>query len=367
MNKEAEKPLSYAGTGPAYSYLSTLNPISGVTGGGDRFPEWIARMFPGNPQAAHMTFKLGALGLLTAGVVGSARMIKHFNNMADLAEKDNPAGKLHSQLSTTFEVPMSPGDAHKGSEKDKTVNKAKQWIRQRVGQVVDTAKSDVSAVTGLFTGKTAAINVIEDPNRGIEYTPKSLSMGNAISMAAPLGVMLLAAGAGYKLADNIAGARRNRLLDEAIKRKADATKALMKTRARIPKGLATEKDIKNTHDIISSDDIFLKQGSTPLTQKVVSAAGLLGIAMMSATALGSYKYFSASNPNNIKYKALKKGLSEYAKQRTNLAPISVIPTDSDAFFKEIDGPAATAAPKATPRSLPQFDPSTLNNPISVSL
>ena len=42
MNKEANEPLKYAGTGPAYSYLSTLNPLSGVTGGGDRFPEWMA-------------------------------------------------------------------------------------------------------------------------------------------------------------------------------------------------------------------------------------------------------------------------------------------------------------------------------------
>lgn len=364
MNKEAKEPLNYAGTGPAYSYLSTLNPLSGVTGGGDRFPEWAARMFPGNPQAAHMAFKLGALGLLTAGVVGSARMIKHFNTMADLAEKDNPAGKLHSQLSTTFEVPMKPEEpkaqksfpAVAADFGNQAVNKAKSWLKDK-GVLRGDKKQN----------KEAAINVIEDPNRGIEYTPKSLSMGNALSMAAPLGVMLLAAGAGYKLADDIAGARRNRLLNEAIKRKTDATKSLMTIRARIPKGLATEKDIEKTHDVISSDDIFLKQGSTPLTQKVVSAAGLLGIAMLSATALGSYKYFSSSNPNNIKYKALKKGLAEYAKQRTNMAPISVIPTDSDAFFKEIDGPAATTAPKTSPRSLPQFDPSTLNNPISVSL
>lgn len=363
MNKEANEPLKYAGTGPAYSYLSTLNPLSGVTGGGDRFPEWMAKIFPGNPEVAHMTFKLGALGLLTAGLVGGARMVKHLDRVADMVEQDNPAGKLHSQLSTTFEVPMAPGEM-KSQKPLPTVEELgagavtdfKNWVKRNAGK-----KSRKSQQ------KRAKIDVVTNPERGIEFTPKSWSMGNAVSMAAPLGVMLLAAGAGYSLADNIAGARRNRLLDETIKRKADAAKALMAIRAKIPKGRVTAQDIEKVHDTISSDDIFLKQGSTPLTQKVVSAAGLLGIAMMGATAVGSYKYFSAGNPNNIKYRAIKKGLAEYAKQRANLTPISVIPTDSSEFFTEIDGPEAAPVAKVAPRGLPQFDPNTLNTPISVTL
>ena len=103
------------------SYLNTLNPISGLFGGGDKVPEWWMKMFPSaavdpsGPRWGHLSFKAAACGLLAAALVGGARVASHVKRMSSLVDKDNPAGKLKSQLSTTFEAPLAKTSAAKAT------------------------------------------------------------------------------------------------------------------------------------------------------------------------------------------------------------------------------------------------------------
>ena len=85
---------------------------------------------------------------------------------------------------------------------------------------------------------------------------------------------------------------------------------------------------------------------------------------MLASAIGSYAYTSASDENNIKYKAYKKALREYAKNKSGMTPITVAPKDAPAYFASID--AAREQKPDTPRGLPSYDADALNKPISVS-
>ena len=71
----------------------------------------------------------------------------------------------------------------------------------------------------------------------------------------------------------------------------------------------------------------------------------------------------AANPANIKYKAIKKGLREYAKNKAAGTPLTIVPTDADAYFKQIAGDDETQeAPVRQQPELPEA-----NKPISITL
>ena len=52
--------------GPDVSYKNLFNPISPITGGGDKYPGFVANMFPNNPRAAWLASKVGAVTLLAS-------------------------------------------------------------------------------------------------------------------------------------------------------------------------------------------------------------------------------------------------------------------------------------------------------------
>lgn len=316
------------------SYTNTLNPISGVLGGGDRVPEWWMKLFDTTTDAgklkAGIAFKSLACSLLAAGLVGGYRAIKHFNRVADMAEADNPAGKLRSQLSTTFEGRLEPKEASAALSKT-----AEKW-----------------------DGKAVAMPAI--------------SWQNLFGMSIPLGASLLAASLAYSGVDHWAAARRNRKLDTAIQAKDRAVKSLMKTRARIAKGNISQQELDTTMDALNDDDLYIKEAKGGLqdrgpleagAQAGISTFGLLGALLLMASAVGSYKYFSEADPNNIKYKVSKRSLSDYARNKTGMTPVTVIPTDNQAFFSSIDAPG-----KATTKQRPpEIDTTSTGKPITVTL
>lgn len=329
------------------SYANTLNPFSGFFGGGDKVPQWAYSLFPTNPNLSHLVFKTGACALLAAGIVGGARAIKHLNTVADMAEKDNPAGKLKSQLSTTFEMPL---------------NNSKQ------------ANGD-----GTYYHGTGA------PGTG--HYQSTFSLENALGMALPVGATLLAATLAYKGIDSIAASRRNRILDDAIKGKGDAVKSLMQTRARIAKGTITDAEVEAANKAINNDDIYIKNASLDkqalikgikeyingmkdnketqgqIMQSAWQTYGMLAAALLAVSAGGAYAYYSKNDKNNIRFRALQKGLKEYTKGRAGLQPVTIIPEDSKGYFDLIDGDKTPA----TVRQEPTVDPDALNKPISVTL
>lgn len=317
MNKQAA-PLAATG-GPDVSYLNLLNPLSPLMGGGDKYPEFMANMFPTSPKAAWLTSKVGAIGLLAAGLFGAARLAQHANRMANLRDADDPAEKLTSQIGTTFEVPL---------------------------------------------GKHAAFNGI--PTQSIAL-PDALSTQNITNAALPIGAALLAAAGGWKMADYIADTRRNKALGKAIQGKSNTIRDLMRVRARIAKGLATKAEVDKVLSNVADEDNYVKTASgegapawTPPRQtdpdkehNMIRAGwtglGLLVLALAGATGVGAYKYFKAADPGNIKYDAVKRGLNDYARNKTHMTPITTIPTDAGAYFQSID----EGAKKPSPRDMPE--------------
>ena len=313
------------------SYWNTLNPISSVTGGIDRLPKWYVRMFPdttAGKRMAHTTFKAGATGLLAAGLVGGYRALRHYQDMADLEEGDRPAKGLASHLSTTFEGDLG------GEEEDKKKQKK----------------------TAAFFG--------EDRIR----TGLSPSWQGFFGTAIPMSAMLLAGSLAYKGTDYLMDKRRNQALDDAIASKEDAIKQLIRARARQAKGTGTKREIAEATEDLGDKDIYVKSASMDKEailglHDIYQHAGATLAAIVLASAIGSYSYTSASDENNIKFKAYKKALREYAKNKSGITPITIAPTDATSYFKDIDGEGKK---KVSPREQPVVDTDDMNKPISVT-
>jgi hypothetical protein len=123
--------------------------------------------------------------------------------------------------------------------------------------------------------------------------------------------------------------------------------------------------------------------------------GKSGFSTLAALALltswyGAHTYFSATNENNIRFTAFKKGLNEYAKTKALATPITTLPADAQEYFKAIDeGVPATSdgtpvesaptvqpeipqspsieASKAVMRTAPTVLDDDMNKPISVTI
>ena len=304
------------------SYLNTFNPLSSVMGGIDRIPESYVKLFPKTTegrQAAHTTFKAGAVGLLAAGLVGGYRALQHYDEMDELEEADRPGKELASQLSTTFSGDLKP-------EK-----------------------------------KTASGRV---PNTGV------LTWSNFFGTAMPLSAALLAASLAYRGTDNYFDKKRNAALDKSIASKEDAIKQLIATRARIAKGVGTQQEIADATSDLADKDVYTKDAS--LNKKALLGLndlfqhfGAATAAVIIASALGSYAYTSASDENNIKYKAYKKGLQEYAKNKSGITPITIAPANAKGYFDYINGDKDLE--EVSPRNQPEINSDDLNKPISISI
>lgn len=329
MIKQSEDAYFSWGKKPG-SYLNTLNPVSGLFGGSDRVPEWWMKMMPGslsgkdNEYVAHTAFKAGACALLAAALVGGLRVASHYDKVNELVDKDALSGSVSKGLDTTF--------------------------------------------TGKFN-KDASV----DPNDDGKWkpTPKSLSWVNTLGVAVPVGATLLAASLAYRTADDWADTRRNKLLDDAINRKSDAVKALIKTRGRIARGTATDKEVADANRLVNNEDLYVKEASmrkeagfwSEIPRVGVQGYGLIASALLLASAIGGYEYFKATDENNIKYKAMEKGLKEYAKQKANMNTVNMLPTDAGDYFESLDN----GAPKETVRTAREIDTDEMNKPISISL
>lgn len=317
LNTPSEDPI--ATTKFSWKGLAnTLNPVSGIMGGVDYVPGGVLKAFgEGNERAAHTAFKTGAIGLLAAGLISGYRASQHAGEMRDLKNADRPGKGLASQVSTTFSGKLSGKKRKKKQE------------------------------------KTAA-EVMPTNNFTVDTLMKS---------AIPTGALLLAGALAYRGVDETMDARRNKQLDKAIAAKEDAIKNLITARARVAKGTAEEEDIKAAIRPLTGDNIYVKEAAADLVGRGVQTAGVLASAIVLASALGAYAYTSAGDENNLKYKAYKKALKEYAKNKSGMTPITIAPTDAGSYFAGID---EGEQKKVTPRQLPQLDTDALNQPISVS-
>ena len=148
MNKAAEWRASWDPNDPKASYWSTFNPLSFLTGGIDKVPAWWMDKFTdkdviGNlngKQIGHLTFKAGAVGLLTAGLVGGLRLALGADDLIHgkgTVVDDSAKGKM----STTFNDQMYEldqyGNRKKKKKKKKVVKTASKVTHLESGNVGD--------------------------------------------------------------------------------------------------------------------------------------------------------------------------------------------------------------------------------------
>lgn len=309
--------------------VSTFNPFSGLTGGKDYVPvglvSAIQKVLPGHKGelAAHAVTKAGASALLAAGLIGAYRTARHIGDLGAVDSKGSAGKGMSGHLSTTFSGNLGDG---KEDEEQKKV----------------AAEGDIMA-------------------------PANFSAQNLTGTALPLASMLLASALTYKGVDYAFDKLRNKRLDNAIAQKEQAVKNLITARARLAKGDLTDANIQEATAPLKDKDIYTKaasQDKEAVVQEGVQLFGTLSAALLLASAIGSYAYTSASDENNLKYKAYKKALREYAKNKSGMTPITVAPKDAPSYFAAID--AAREQKPDTPRSLPSYDADALNKPISVS-
>lgn len=302
MIKQATEPAAAWGSSPKGSWINTFNPFSQMLGLTDRIPAWwVNNMFPhseGGQRAAHITFKAGADALLAAGLIALYRGYNHVSRMAELAKSDNPANGMKSQLSTTFAGSLDP---------EKQTKKA--------------SKNELAQ-------------------------PAIFSAGNALSSALPIGAVLIATSMAYKMTDDYLDGKRNKALEDAIGNKENVLKRLIKTRSRLAKGNASDSEVRRALSGMGNEDLYVKQASMDKQalfdwlrdtgRMTVSGFSALSCLVLGAAALGSYYYFDKADENNVRFRAMKKGLKEYARVKAGFTPVSIIPTKSRKFFAEID-------------------------------
>lgn len=342
-----------AQTGPRGSWLQLFNPLSPITGGNDRIPQFIADAFPDNPTAAWLVSKVGATSLLAATLAGGARYIQHKDRMHRLKDKNDPASKIESQLNTTF---LGSLKGVEDTEKEKAKDKKEK----------DKDLSKEAAI------KTAANSADTASNYRVEM-PSVLNLFDSTwKTALPVGAFLLAGSAAWNGVDKFSDKSRNKRLDKAIKNKDSVIRTLMATRARIAKGTATEEEVSRALSL--ADTEVNKTASLNKIAKVkgdkdkhaipraaLAAAGLLAVGLATASSIAGYRHFSATDENNIKYKALKQGLDRYARAKTQMSPITFIPEGGREFFENID----SAQAPSDVRSQPEITPA--KKPISITL
>ena len=266
MNKQATNAAVW-GNQPGGSYVNTAIPVSQIFGLTDRIPEGWVKMFPnteGGQRAAHITFKAGFDALLAAGLIALYRGLNHVNRMSELAKSDNPAKGMKSQLSTTFAGSLNPEQT-----------------------------------------KTASGGALE--------TPESFSLANTAASAIPLGAVILATSLAYRATDDYFDSKRNKALDDAIANKENVLKRLIKTRSRLAKGNASDNEVYKALGGMKNEDVYVKQANLfddigDYFRGTVGGLGTLSCLILGAAAVGSYAYFSKADENNIRYRAMKKGL-----------------------------------------------------------
>lgn len=351
--------VSWDPNDPKASYWSTVNPLSFLTGGVDKVPGWWMDKFPEKKvigdltgkQLGHLTFKAGAVGLLTAGLVGGLRLAIDADELIHGKGTAVDAG-AKGKLSTTFDPAIYELDRW-GNRKKK-----KQPVQPAVKEA--SAESDKKLTSGKYT---------------------DLSSYNQLGFAVPAAATMLAAFLAYTASDEITSGARRILTDQKLADRTEDLNNLMIQRARLAKGNLKElPEYENPYTKTAGDDSkeesgfwktikdFFAKTLSP-TGNNAAAWGALKYAALLATGIGSYMYFSKNNEENMKYKAYRNALGEYVKGKTNRTPLTVAPSNSDELFEAIDKPDEDQPVVAAtnPRKKPQFYSDDLNTPISINI
>ena len=293
--------LSYTTDASQGSWLSTINPLSQLSTSNkpDYMPEWWDKYIPASsPDTRYLLWKSAVMSLMAAAIVGGGRLIQHIGKVNEIRQTDQPGHALNNQMGSSFEM-------------------------------TSVAKKKKKKKGGWFSS--------DDDDETEEDRQLKTAAEDWLGVAVPTGAALLTAALTYAATDAWADKRKGEILQDRVANKNDYLKKLIIARARNAKGKLTERDLRKAlrRPDFEDAEIQIKQGANDTSSSISAAVGLLALGLLGVTTYGSYKYFEANNPNNIKYKAYKKGLEEYAATRSNKTPLTVGSSDAE-IFKKID-------------------------------
>lgn len=255
--------------------FNLFNPFSTLSRAGvDRFPEFFAHLVPNSARAGWLAGKMTAAALLGAALFGGARIVQGLAEAGADERDSDPAKRIRKQVGTTYN--------YGGQNKEANI----KVERPDMLSVVD----------------------------------------NATNVALPTLALLLAGLGVYKGVDKIADRIWTRKTEKALARNEGIFQRLVETRARLAKGNATDQEVQSVLDD-TADSGYVKQASdwrpSAMVSNLATAIGLLTIGAGLLTGVGAYKYFKSSNIENIKYKAMKRGLSEFARRKSEMTPLAI--------------------------------------------
>ena len=281
-----------------------LNPLLPLFGGGAKYPEVFAKMFPTSPTtallAAQTVFIGGAAALLAAGLRASQQ---------DLAEargtKSSPAHEVASSLNTTFTPKLSPKGMSKGASLDKRAER--------------------------------------EPMQTVYYPGVMDASGLAV-WGIPLTASALLATAAYRAADSYLDKDRNDTLSRDLDRRRRALANTIVTRARVAKGIATEEEVDRALreadrlSLVKSAAEDAPDSGSAIAGGALSLFGLLLLLAGTGGGVAAYNYVKDSDPDNVRYKAMSDGLRAYTREKALQTPVTILPSDSEELFRAIDEP-----------------------------
>ena len=331
------------------SKVAPFIPGSAAAGVDMYVPDWISSMFPGtyssDPETRNSAYRKATIAtntagavLLAAGLVAGVRGISGILHRAKALglNQDNPAKGRMSDLDTMYK--FEPG------------------------------------IAADFGKKASSTWTLDAPN---SFTPS----GAAYYILAAGLPMLGAIGAGALMNSRISKLVGDSTIDR-VRRKRDRREGLRDdlifARAANARGKLDRKQLKELNDRVKAEgmDTVAEAGmmldsmpkSAGVNSKVGLAYSVLGLSaatVLAASALGSYAYTESRDPKNVKFRAIKKGLKEYAKTKSGMAPIVIGGAAGGSPFDVLDADAETPVPPREAPEVPADAPS--SKTISVTL
>ena len=296
------------------SWARLFTPWSALTEGDpDRYPAFMKGV-TSSEWGDWMLSKIGAQLLLGFAVAGGVRGARKFLRGLGENDKEDPTYHMHQQMSGVLEPDVA----------------------------LDKEASEKSG-------------------SGVVYDSNAASWGPTKELALPLLALATGAFAGWTFAGDEINDARLTDVKEMVADKHSKLWQLVQARAKLARGNLTEDEYKKLSASPAAAGSIIKMGglskraesddlkalrqqptnrrsNTEAAGQVISTGvGMLLLAVAALSTIGSYTYFSASSDANRNYKSIKKGITNYARQRALKRPVTVNYQGLDAFANNIEG------------------------------
>ena len=275
---------------------------------------------------------------------------------------------MEQHLNTTMRDPVFASDMTgliKGYKAKEEANKNKKRPKKSLNKGTTKQAGLIGDIKSIGGWVKDTYNDIKD----LYYdatAPKTWDPKNLLIYSVPVTTAVVAALAGHKMMDNVYDKSDSTALSKEQARLSKLHKQLIMARALNRRGALSDEGLENI--IKESDPIVTSanrsktasDNSEPGTVVPMGVAGLLLAVAATLGAVGGYSYSSARNDRRLKYKAIKDGLSDFARDNALMRTIDQKITTDDDVYKDLS--KITASSKSSPRETPM-----VYNPVSVNI